>query len=142
MLMTRTVRFAPFAAMIAIWSTPSGSQSTRSLGAVFVAKNLTKLTFQSVLVERGAHLPFLGADGDWKLHGKPVDIARYVQRSNVRVRRAQYVVAVVSLGRKPTYGQFLRTAVSLRESRICDVAILEGGEVLGGQVGVPAFTIC
>ena len=130
------------AAIGAVWSKPGIAEPKAAEPKVLFTADVGAFPSQGILVDRDEQLPVLGGDGVWRLGSKPMDIAKYVRTANVRIGRDQDLVALVSLGAQPTYGQFLRTALSLRDRELCGVALLEDGEQLGRQIGVPGFTIC
>jgi hypothetical protein len=112
----------------------------RDTQAVLLSADLWKLEWQRAIVDRSL-APSLGADGIWRLRGKPISIDNHVRTANILLG-GRYRVAFVSLGSRATYGQFLKTAMDLRRRKLCDVAILEAGEPTGGQIDVGGITIC
>ena len=97
------------------------------------------ITVDELVLAADASAPFLGEQG-WIVDGKPATdpkrqlldwAGRHKLCAGVCDERS---LVYVSLGPKPTYGAFLRTAQSLRQMGLCyNVFVREGGE-LGGKV--------
>ena len=99
------------------------------------------MTIDTLVLPAGASAPFLSEQGwviDGKLTANPKkELLDWATRHRLcdgvcdeRGRPFMYV----SLGPKPTYGAFLRTAQSLRQMGLChNVFVKEGGQ-LGGAV--------
>jgi hypothetical protein len=97
-----------------------------------------QITLDSLVLAANAPAPFLGEDGwiiDGKLSTNPKSGLLDWAKRNQLCRGAcnEHTFMYVSLGPKPTFGAFIRTARSLRQIGLCHMFVKEGG-VLGGNV--------